>query len=182
METLLCSQKPPLHAPQIPPTSEPNTSPILNPTAKQTPTHDPKSWKLQANAKGFAGRSPAKGRPKKPETTVRHRTSEDDDEIPKEVFYRIIKRILVSVGVPMALGLLSLQIFGVIIEQKLWDVPRWVPILATLLTFGSSTIGLAYGALSASLDPEKKGSVLGLEEAQQNWAEMWRDDEERKKR
>lgn len=77
----------------------------------------------------------------------------------------------------MALGLAFLHIFGVIKEQHLWNVPLWLPLLTTFLTFGASTMGIAYGALSTSWDEERKGSILGFEEAQKNWVEMWREED-----
>lgn len=76
----------------------------------------------------------------------------------------------------MATGLALLHLFGVVKEQNLWDAPLWLPFLTTLITFGASTLGIAYGTLSASWDPKKKGSLLGLEEAQRNWVEMWKEE------
>ena len=57
-----------------------------------------------------------------------------------------------------------------------FDVPLWLPFLTTFITFGASTPGIAYGTLSARWDPEKKGSFLGLEKAQRNWVEMWKEE------
>lgn len=101
-----------------------------------------------------------------------------DDEIPRVVFDRMIVRILVSVGAPLATGLTLLKFFEIVKEKGLWDIPIWVPLLTTLLTFGVSAFGIAYGALSSSWDVESNGSVLGLEEAQKNWVEMWREEDE----
>ncbi|KAF2312224.1 hypothetical protein GH714_028604 [Hevea brasiliensis] len=88
--------------------------------------------------------------------------SDEDEEIPNEVFNRIIKRILVSVGAPMALGLAFLMFFGAAKEQGIWDVPLWIPFTTTFLTFGTSALGIAYGALSTSLDPNKRVRYSGL--------------------
>ncbi|KAJ8773180.1 hypothetical protein K2173_028357 [Erythroxylum novogranatense] len=103
----------------------------------------------------------------------------DEEEIPEEIFYRMIRRILVAVGVPMGLGLALLYVFGVVREQNLWEVPMWLPFSTTFITFGASLFGIVYGALSTSLDPNNKGSVLGLEEAQKHWDEMWEEEKTR---
>ncbi|TYK23016.1 putative Sterol regulatory element-binding protein cleavage-activating protein [Cucumis melo var. makuwa] len=135
---------------------------------------------VQVNAKGFTG-SPATA--KNRETAAKNlsgqnNNEDDDDEIPEAVYSRIITRILAFVGIPMAFGVTLLKIFQAIKEQNLWDVPIWVPFFTTFLTFGASTMGIAYGTLSTSLDPEKKGSVVGWEEAQKNWVEMWKEEDE----
>ncbi|KAL1059530.1 hypothetical protein V6Z11_1Z031600 [Gossypium hirsutum] len=139
-------------------------SPTILPTIIKTQKQNQplSTWKLQANAKGFSSTPQA--------------TKNEDEKIPQVVFERMIARILVSVGVPMATGLALLHLFGVAKEQNLWDAPLWLPFLTTLITFGASTLGIAYGTLSASWDPKKKGSLLGLEEAQRNWVEMWKEE------
>ncbi|KGN61652.1 uncharacterized protein PAM68-like [Cucumis sativus] len=150
-----------------------NHSTITNNLTNFTPTLS--RGQVQVNAKGFTN-SPrtAKNR----ETTAQNNNEDDDDEIPEAVYSRIITRILAFVGIPMAFGVTLLKIFQAIKEQNLWDVPIWVPFFTTFLTFGASTMGIAYGTLSTSLDPEKKGSVLGWEEAQKNWVEMWKEEDE----
>lgn len=139
---------------------------------------------VQVNAKGFTG-SPATAKDR--ETTAKKRSGQnnnnnnnedEDDEIPEAVYSRIITRILAFVGVPMAFGVTLLKIFQAIKEQNLWDVPIWLPFFTTFLTFGASTVGIAYGTLSTSLDPEKKGSLFGWEDAQKNWVEMWKEEDE----
>ncbi|KAK9112709.1 hypothetical protein Scep_020228 [Stephania cephalantha] len=102
-----------------------------------------------------------------------NRQGAEDDQIAPEVWDRMLKRILVFVGTPMASGVALLVMFSALKEHHVWDVPLWLPLLTTLLCFGLSPIGIAYGTLSTSLDPEKKGSVLGWEEVQRNWPEMW---------
>ncbi|XWS48481.1 hypothetical protein CRYUN_Cryun13aG0081100 [Craigia yunnanensis] len=81
----------------------------------------------------------------------------------------MIAIILVSVGVPLATGLALLHLFGVVKKQNLWDVSLWLPFLTTFITFGTSTLGIPYGTLSASWDPEmnlfsewKKLNAIGL--------------------
>ncbi|KAF2315562.1 hypothetical protein GH714_040070 [Hevea brasiliensis] len=180
-----CNHTPILHSP-IPPYV---CSPLARPTLSASPGksvpnspaahYSPSSHRLHGNAKGFAS-----SKPPLTEDGTRNineqNNSDHDDEIPKEVFNRITKRILVSVGAPMAPGLAVLKFFGTVKEQGIWDVPLWLPFTTTFLTLGTSALGIAYGALSTSLDPNKKGSLLGLEEAQRNWAEMWKEEDESK--
>lgn len=184
MRTLLCSSKPPVP---------------LKPLASKSPNHPrkvtslhilghpltPAGASVRANAKGFAGpshTSSAKvggggggggggGRGGGAEEV-------EEEEIPQVVFERIIMRILGFVGLPMATGIGLLHVIGVVKERQLWEVPLWVPFVTMLLCFGASAMGIAYGTLSSSWDPDRSGSVLGFEEAQRNWAEMWRDEGE----
>lgn len=173
MNTLVSSQKSPLYL-----IKHPQPKPILPNILPINVKGPSKRWKLQADAKGFVS-SPNTRKENGPSKTLKQdNKSDEEDEIPEAVFNRIIVRILVSVGAPMALGLASLQVFGVLKEQHIWDVPVSVTFVTLLLTFGSSTLGIAYGALSTSLDPDKKGSLLGIQEARDNWVEMWKEEDE----
>ncbi|KAG4939620.1 hypothetical protein AAZX31_16G161600 [Glycine max] len=138
--------------------------------------------KPRASAKGFSSTGPPTVASDNANTTKkpmrRKNNDDDDDELPQEVMYRLIGRILFSVGVPMGLGLALLGLFGELKEKHVWDAPLWLPFLTTLLTFGASSLGIAYGALSTSLDAEKEGSFLGVEQLQKNWVEMWQEKQE----
>ncbi|KAL2934095.1 Uncharacterized protein RDABS01_017214 [Bienertia sinuspersici] len=89
----------------------------------------------------------------------------------------MIRRIVASVGLPLGLGIVMLQVFSIFKEKQLWDVPLWVPFITTFVLFGSSVLGVPYGSLCTSWDPKKKGSVLGFQEAKQNWDEMWKEED-----
>ncbi|XP_021892068.1 uncharacterized protein PAM68-like [Carica papaya] len=174
MKTLICSKQ----SPQLLPLPKPYPrNPPLQHKISQTLIQPTPTWKLhaQTNAKGFSSSSSKSLRAKtrNPNNNNGKESGEEDEPLPQVVFNRMIVRILVSVGAPLAIGIGLLNLLGLIKDQNLWDVPMWLPFLTTLLTFGASALGIAYGSLSASWDPEKKGSVLGLEEAQHNWAEMW---------
>nr|GMD53751.1 Sterol regulatory element-binding protein cleavage-activating protein, putative [Ipomoea batatas] len=82
---------------------------------------------------------------------------------------------------PMATGLVLVQILGTVKERGIWDVPNWVPILTIFVFLSASTLGVAYGALSASWVSDREGSALGFEEARRNWAEMWREEDDQNK-
>ncbi|XP_027359039.1 uncharacterized protein PAM68-like [Abrus precatorius] len=175
MKTLICASNPILNLSKSTPWKPkfPSFHPYQNHPSLST-------LKPHASAKGFSTRpSNVENDVIKTDTRKPNRgKNNEDDELPKEVMYRVTGRILFCVGVPMGLGLAFLHLFGELKERQVWDAPLWVPFLTTLLTFGASTIGIAYGALSTSLDSEKKGSFLGLEQVQNNWVEMWKEDSE----
>ncbi|XP_010482653.1 PREDICTED: uncharacterized protein PAM68-like [Camelina sativa] len=127
--------------------------------------------KLHAGPKGFQSTKSSE-KPGRPDPDP----EDDDPPIPQEVFERMMGRIVVSVGTPLGLGVAILKILEVVKDRHVWDVPLWVPFLTTLVTFGSSALGIAYGSLSTNLDPTKTNSVFGLKEAKENWVEMWKED------
>ncbi|GMI75547.1 hypothetical protein HRI_001224000 [Hibiscus trionum] len=174
MKTLLSLETQQFYLPNPKPSPwDPRTRTILPSILKTQKQNQPSStWKLQANAKGFSGTPPATAK----DSNNKNKNNNEDDEIPQVVFDRMIRRILVSVGVPLATGVALLNLFGEAKDRNLWDVPLWLPFLTTLITFGASTLGIAYGTLSSSWDAERKGSLLGLEEAQRNWVEMWKEE------
>ncbi|KAK7380379.1 hypothetical protein VNO78_32889 [Psophocarpus tetragonolobus] len=152
--------------------------PVNYPTEKLN--HPLSTIKPRASAKGFSSTGPPSTSASDVNKKSMRGKYNDDDELPKSVMYRVIRRILFSVGVPMALGLALMHIFGELKEQHVWTAPLWLPFLTTLLTFGASTVGIAYGALSTSLDEEEQGSFFGVEQVQKNWVEMWKEDEDAK--
>ncbi|KAJ1404403.1 PAM68-like [Sesbania bispinosa] len=179
MKTLLCASNPSLYLTKSSP-RKPKFPPFHPTTTEKLSYHHPFSTlKPLASAKGFSSSRPSivesdvtgKRKPSR-------RDNNEDDEIPREVFYRIIRRILFSVGVPMGLGLAFLHLYGELKDRQIWDAPLWVPFMTTLLTFGASALGIAYGTLSTSLDAEREGSFLGLDEVQKNWVEMWQEDQD----
>ncbi|KAL8095846.1 uncharacterized protein PAM68-like [Apium graveolens] len=156
----------------------------LSPLKPKPPFLHPKTkWNIQAKAKGFSGASnknivqAKKGMPKEPENG-NGKDYDDDDKIPQVVTDRMIKRILFYVGVPLVTGVIILRGFDVVKEQNVVDVPKWLPFLTTFITFGTSALGIAIGTLSASWDADREGSFLGFEEAQRNWVEMWKEEDE----
>lgn len=100
---------------------------------------------------------------------------DDDDEIPQEVYDRMLRRIAVFVGAPVVSGVGLLYLLSALKENKIWDVPMWVPFVCALFAFGTSALGIAYGTLSSSWEAEREGSLLGWDEAQKNWPVLWKD-------
>ncbi|KAK3153156.1 hypothetical protein QOZ80_2BG0168560 [Eleusine coracana subsp. coracana] len=105
----------------------------------------------------------------------------DDDELPQPVFDRILRRIVVAVGLPMASGVGLLNLYDVLKRNQGMEVPSWLPLLTILVSFGTSALGIAYGTLSSSWDPEKEGSLLGIDEARANWPVLWAEEIEKEK-
>lgn len=158
----------------------PQSNRALHNNRRETPFPPPRTWRLQGRAKGFTS-SPKDREPvaRKGNTSRNEKNYIDDDEkIPEVVWERMISRILLYVGVPLAIGFALLQGFSVLKEQELWDVPKWLPFLTTFITFGASALGIAYGSLSTSLDAEEKGSFLGFEQVEKNWVEMWKEEDD----
>ncbi|XP_068651332.1 uncharacterized protein PAM68-like [Aristolochia californica] len=135
-----------------------------------------------AGAKGFGTPIAASEKRNKREDIPRGKNAgiDDDDAIPQVVFDRILARTLVSVGIPMASGVGLVYLLAMLKERGVWDVPQWLPFVAVLLSFGTSGLGIAYGTLSTSWDAEKNGSVLGWEEAKQNWPVLWKEEDDKK--
>ncbi|KAL6320878.1 hypothetical protein AAG906_008878 [Vitis piasezkii] len=183
MKILVCLQQPNPHITKPSPWNPRAPTPI----ATKDLNLRPRNWKLHAEAKGF-GVAPGTILEKKTaqkETVPRKNSGngddDDDEKIPQVVFDRMIVRILFFVGAPMGIGVALLNLFGAVKDQHLWDVPVWLPFLTTFIAFGASALGIAYGTLSTSWDAEKKGSLLGLEEAQQNWVDVWKEEEDSKR-
>jgi len=173
METLICATNSSLFLSKHSP-CRPNF-PASYPTQKLN--HLFSTLRPFASAKGFSSTPPPVGRDGNERPIRRKNNDDDDDELPRAVIYRIIRRILFSVGVPLGLGLLFLHTFGVLRENQVYDAPKWLAFMTAFLTFGASSVGIAYGALSASLDAEKDGSFLGVEQIQKNWVDMWQEEE-----
>ncbi|KAL6003933.1 hypothetical protein ACLOJK_004479 [Asimina triloba] len=148
----------------------------------------------QAAGKGFGGsggmsaaaeqyrRREGGGRETQEEENEENNIEEDEDVIPEVVFERMFARIVFFVTTPMALGFGLLYVLGVLKEQQLWEAPVWLQLLTILLAFGTSSLGLAYGTLSTNWDPDETGSLLGWEEAQKNWPELWKESPANRKR
>ncbi|XP_073001891.1 uncharacterized protein PAM68-like [Typha latifolia] len=146
-----------------------------------SPLHYRRTRVLQAQGRGFGTTISEKNRRAKGEGEMNgNNSSNEDDEIPEVVFNRMIRRILVVVGTPMASGIGLLYVLSSLRQMHVLEVPGWLPFVTILLSFGTSAFGIAYGTLSTSWDPNKEGSFLGWEEAQKNWPELWKDEDEKR--
>ncbi|KAJ8513521.1 hypothetical protein OPV22_003955 [Ensete ventricosum] len=98
---------------------------------------------------------------------------DDDGTIPEVVTNRMMRRMGVSIGIPLSLGLLFFPLFYYLKVVGKVDVPSWVPFLVSFFFFGASLLGVSYGIVSASWDPLRDGSFLGWNEARRNWPVFW---------
>ncbi|GMH08952.1 hypothetical protein Nepgr_010792 [Nepenthes gracilis] len=178
--------QPPLSTTRVSPFHSRNHLPSSPSTAAKSHHLSQTTFKVQAEAKGFTSSTSAAATIKHKKTKQKQIASpkkddpskeDHDDQIPQVVTERMTGRIFAFVGLPMAAGLAMLQAFSILKDRQLWDVPLWLPFLTTLVTFGMSTLGIVFGTLSSSLDPRKQGSFLGIEEAKQNWTEMWKEED-----
>ncbi|CAN6285586.1 unnamed protein product [Urochloa humidicola] len=107
---------------------------------------------------------------------------EDDDEeeederdatIPEVVTNRMMRRVGVSVGAPLALGVGFFPLFYYLKAVRKVDVPTWIPFGVSFVFFGAALLGVSYGIVSSSWDPAREGSLLGWNEARRNWPVFW---------
>ncbi|XP_062216715.1 protein PAM68, chloroplastic-like [Phragmites australis] len=98
---------------------------------------------------------------------------ERDAAIPEVVTNRMMRRVGVSVGAPLALGVGFFPVFYYLKAVAKVDVPTWIPFGVSFVFFGAALLGVSYGIVSASWDPAREGSLLGWNEARRNWPVFW---------
>ena len=94
--------------------------------------------------------------------------------VPQQVTDRMLKRILKFSVTPLVLGFTTGPTFYFLtkIQHQGWVQP-WMFFTANTLIFGAAFVGISYGVLSASWDPTREGSELGIEEFKQNIPILW---------
>lgn len=98
---------------------------------------------------------------------------ERDATIPEVVTNRMMRRVGVSVGAPLLLGVGFFPLFYYLKAVRKVDVPTWIPFGVSFIFFGAALLGVSYGIVSASWDPAREGSLLGWNEARRNWPVFW---------
>ena len=120
-------------------------------------------------ASSEAGTSP-------PEAAASMRQEEQPADVSPLVTDRILARVTKFVGVPLAVAFLSPVFFYWTnkIRDPPLEVPTTVVYLASVLTFGPALLGITYGILSASYDPEREEpeGFLGSKEFAKNLPEV----------
>lgn len=97
--------------------------------------------------------------------------------IPEAVSQRMIKRVVLFCGIPSFLGLSSFVVNYFLITGDVIDLPPYFTLAETLALFGFGFLGISYGVLSASWEPQP-GSALGWSEFRTNLGNMiqqWRE-------
>lgn len=90
--------------------------------------------------------------------------------LPEVVSNRMISRVVGFAGVPLVTGFLVFPLFYYlkVLHDPPIDVPSWLALGSSALTFGGAAVGISYGVLSASWNPSVNGSALGLDEFKEN--------------
>jgi Photosynthesis affected mutant 68 len=104
---------------------------------------------------------------------------EEEDEIPQPVFDRMLRRISISIAVPIGSGMTLIYVLDKLNKANIWDVPGWLPFFLVLVSFGSGALAMAYGTLSTSWDPDIQGSFFGFEQIEKNWPVLWKEEIEK---
>lgn len=137
---------------------------------KSTPS--PQPAKLE---KPQAPKSEQKSEPK----TERKRTpiSQEDRAIPQAVSDRMVRRMALFSGIPTALGMLTfIASYGIITFTE-FELPNIAVVLTSMGCFGLGVLGLSYGAISASWEPNTPGTKSGWQEFKTNFGRLtsaWR--------
>lgn len=87
--------------------------------------------------------------------------------IPPEVSRRMVRRVLVFCGIPSLIGLSSFFVNYYLLVNHVLALPSYFTLVESLAFFGLGFLGISYGVLSASWDPEP-GSLLGIGEFRRN--------------
>lgn len=90
------------------------------------------------------------------------------DTLPQEVADRMLRRMVAFAGAPAAVVLSALPLARYLESSGALDIRAWQVLLFTGALFAASIAGVTYGAVSASWDPARAGSLLGWSEAKVN--------------
>lgn len=90
------------------------------------------------------------------------------DTVPEQITNRMLKRIALFSGGPIVLGMLLFPLFYYIKKVQGIDLPVWAVYIVQTGVFGGGLLGISYGIISASWDPQREGSLLGWNEFQAN--------------
>ena len=87
--------------------------------------------------------------------------------IPREVANRMARRVAIATGVPSLMGMAVFVISYLVVSRGILDVPPGITLLGSGFFFLLGLVGLSYGVLSASWEPQP-GTLLGLEHLKPN--------------
>ncbi|NWF62559.1 MAG: PAM68 family protein [Fischerella sp.] len=121
---------------------------------------------------------PTAAKPESPKKEKKPRNSKEEVGIPQVVSQRMIRRVAGFSGVPTSLGILTLIASYLLLTQAGIKLPPVAVLLVNMGFFGLGVLGISYGALSASWDEERTGTLLGWNEFTTNWGRMvsaWRE-------
>ncbi|MDX2273430.1 MAG: PAM68 family protein [Cyanobacteriota bacterium] len=126
---------------------------------KKAPRGKLRPSSTQANA------SPSQSTPRSSPSSLP--AEERSNYIPPEVSQRMIRRVVWFCGIPTLLGVSSFGVNYYLLVNHIVTLPPAFTFVETLALFGLGFVGISYGVLSASWDPQP-GSRLGWSEFRQN--------------
>jgi drug/metabolite transporter (DMT)-like permease len=83
--------------------------------------------------------------------------------IPEAVANRMARRIAIATGIPTVLGMAVFVGSYFLVSRQIYDIPPGATLAASGGCFLLGLLGLSYGVLSASWEPQP-GSLLGSEQ------------------
>lgn len=146
--------------------------------------------KRKKSAKKAADRATEQNQPSRPTAKAEATNNppskaiaKEDRAIPEVVSNRMIRRMAILCGIPSALGMATFIVSYWITINEIFELPNTAVVLVSLGFFGLGVLGLSYGVLSASWDPEVSGSLVGWSEFTTNLGRMtqaWRTAKEKR--
>lgn len=109
------------------------------------------------------GIKPTSGKGKAPLKTAAPPARRQQQAIPEAVANRMARRIAIATGIPTLLGMGMFVASYVLVSRGILDIPPGATLVASGGCFLLGLLGLSYGVLSASWEPDP-GSRLGLEQ------------------
>ncbi len=87
--------------------------------------------------------------------------------IPKNVANRMARRVAIATGLPSLMGMGVFIGSYVLVSRGILDIPPGITLVTSGLFFLLGLVGLSYGVLSASWEPQP-GTLLGIEHIKPN--------------
>lgn len=96
----------------------------------------------------------------------------EDVSVPEVVSRRMLRRMIIFSGIPVALGVAIFFVSYLAITRHIVELPNVAVLLVTLGCFGLSVVGLSYGALSASWEEDAVGGLIGFDHFKLNFGRL----------
>ena len=87
--------------------------------------------------------------------------------IPIDVATRMARRVAIATGLPSLMGMGVFVGSYVLVSRGILDIPPGITLVTSGLFFLLGLVGLSYGVLSASWEPQP-GTLLGIEHIKPN--------------
>ena len=120
---------------------------------------------------GNRRKAKAKGKPAAKAARKNGTGKNDSGAIPEDVSRRMLRRMGILSGAPVALGVGLFFLSYYLQSRQIVELPPVAVLLVTMGCFGLGVLGLTYGVLSASWDSEP-GSLIGLSEFKLNFGRV----------